>query len=90
MAPFGTCGVCLMMFYRLHQSERNEETTTMAVPPTNQLKLFEPSTGLPMRPPPLTAEMIAAVAPLLQALLQEIAAAEAGMVPAAEPDEPTP
>jgi hypothetical protein len=90
MAPFGTCGVCLMMFYRLHQSERNEETTIMAVPPTNQLKLFEPPTGLPMRPPPLTAEMIAAVAPLLQVLLQEIAAAEAGMVPAAEPDEPTP
>jgi hypothetical protein len=90
MAPFGTCGVCLMMFYRLNQSEQNEETTIMAVPPTNQLKLFEPPTGLPMRPPPLTAEMIAAVAPLLQVLLQEIAAAEAGMVPAAAPDELTP
>lgn len=34
--------------------------------------------------------MIAAVAPLLQAFLQKIAAAEAGMVPAAAPDEPTP
>ena len=78
-----------MMFYRLHQSDRKEETTVAAIP-TNQLKLFEPVTALPMRPPPLMDELIAAVRPLLQTLLKEIAAAEAGMVPAAAPDEPTP
>lgn len=86
---FRTCGVCLMMFYRLHQSDRQEETTVAAIP-TNQLKLFEPVTSLPMRPPPLTAELIAAVGPLLQTLLKEIATAEAGTVPAAATDEPTP
>jgi hypothetical protein len=41
-----------------------------------------------MQPPPLTAELIAAVRPLLQALLKEIAAAESGTVPAAATDEP--
>ena len=78
-----------MMFYRLHQSDRKEETTVAAIP-TNQLKLFEPVTGLPMRPPPLTDELIAAVGPLLQTLLKEIAAAEAGTVSATATDEPTP
>jgi hypothetical protein len=43
-----------------------------------------------MRPPPLTAELIAAVGPLLQTLLKEIAAAEAGTVSATATDEPTP
>lgn len=79
MVPFRTCGGCLMMFYRLHQSDRKEETTVAAIP-TNQLKLFEPVTALPMRPPPLMDELIAAVGPLLQTLLKEIAAAEAGTV----------
>jgi hypothetical protein len=78
-----------MMFYRLHQSDRQEETTMAAIP-TNQLKLFEPVTGLSMRPPPLTTEVVTAVGPLLQALLREIAAAEAGTVPAAATDESTP
>jgi hypothetical protein len=78
-----------MMFYRRHQPDRKEETTVATIP-DNQLKLFELVTALSMQTPPLTAERIAAVGPLLQALLKEIAAAESGTVPAAATDEPKP
>ena len=53
---------------------------------TRQLSLFEPATAYPVPSPVRAAEVIATVGPLLQLLLQEIAAAESGMLPAAKTD----
>lgn len=54
---------------------------------TRQLSLFKPATTYPVPSPVPAAEVIATVGPLLQLLLQEIAAAESGMFPATKTDE---
>ena len=59
----------------------------MIVISTHRLSLFEPATIHPVPSPVPAAEVIATVGPLLQVLLREIAAAEAGVFPAAKTDE---